>query len=63
MSTGSACSEGAVDPSHVLSAMGLNRQESASSIRLSLGRFTTEEDVEYVSQIFPKVVERIRSVK
>ncbi len=63
VSTGSACSEGAVDPSHVLSAMGLSRQESASSIRISLGRFTTEGHVDYVSQIFPKVVERIRSVR
>jgi len=62
VSTGSACSEGAVDPSHVLSAMGLSRQESASSIRISLGRFTTEEDVDYTAQIFPRVVERIRRV-
>jgi cysteine desulfurase len=63
VSTGSACSEGAVDPSHVLSAMGLSRQESASSIRISLGRFTSEGDIDYVSQVFPKVVERIRSVR
>ena len=63
VSTGSACSEGAVDPSHVLSAMGLSRQEAASSVRLSLGRFTDEEDIKYVSSVIPKVVERIRSVR
>lgn len=63
VSTGSACSEGAVDPSHVLSAMGLSRQQAASSIRISLGRFTEKEDIDYVSSVFPKVVERIRGVK
>lgn len=63
VSTGSACSEGAVDPSHVLSAMGLSRQDAASSVRLSLGRFTDEEDIKYVSSVIPKVVERIRSVR
>jgi cysteine desulfurase len=63
VSTGSACSEGAVDPSHVLSAMGLSREAAASSIRISLGRFTEKEDVDYAASIFPKVVERIRCVK
>ena len=63
ISTGSACSEGAVDPSHVLSAMGLTRGEAASSIRISLGRFTEKDDIDYVASIFPKAVERIRRVK
>jgi cysteine desulfurase len=63
VSTGSACSEGAVDPSHVLSAMGLSRQEAASSIRISLGRFTDQEDIDYAASVFPKVVDRIRQVK
>ncbi len=63
VSTGSACSEGAVDPSHVLSAMGLSREEAASSIRISLGRFTEKEDIDYAASISPKVVERIRRVK
>ncbi len=63
VSTGSACSEGAVDPSHVLSAMGLTREEAASSVRISLGRFTGKEDVDYAASIFPKVVDRIRRVK
>lgn len=63
VSTGSACSEGAVDPSHVLSAMGLSREEAASSLRISLGRFTEKEDIDYASSVLPKVVDRIRRVK
>ncbi len=63
VSTGSACSEGAIDPSHVLSAMGISRKDAASSVRISLGRFTTDEEIDYVISVFPKVVERIRSVK
>lgn len=63
VSTGSACSEGAVDPSHVLSAMGLTREEASSSVRISLGRFTQKEDIDNAASIFPKVVDRIRRVK
>lgn len=63
VSTGSACSEGAVDPSHVLSAMGLTREEAASSVRISLGRFTQKEDIDNAASILPKVVDRIRQVK
>lgn len=63
VSTGSACSEGTVDPSHVLSAMDLSREDAASSVRISLGRFTDKEEIDYVASIFPKIVERIRSIK
>lgn len=63
VSTGSACSEGAVDPSHVLSAMGLTREEAGSSLRISLGRFTDEEDIDYAAAVLAKVVDRIRRVK
>lgn len=45
LGTGSACTSGAVEPSHVLQAMGLGRDAASSTIRISLGRFTTEEDV------------------
>ncbi|MEM7007959.1 MAG: cysteine desulfurase family protein [Thermodesulfobacteriota bacterium] len=62
VSTGSACSEGAIDPSHVLAAMGLSKKDASSSIRLSLGRFTSLEDIDYVASVMPKVVDRIRSV-
>jgi cysteine desulfurase len=63
VSTGSACSEGTVDPSHVLSAMGLSKVEAASSVRISLGRFTEKEEIDYIASIFPMIVERIRGVK
>ncbi|MCZ6468434.1 MAG: cysteine desulfurase family protein [Candidatus Dadabacteria bacterium] len=63
VSTGSACSEGTVDPSHVLSAMGLSKGETASSVRISLGRFTEKEEINYIASIFPMIVERIRGVK
>jgi cysteine desulfurase len=63
VSTGAACSEGTVDPSHVLSAMGLSKGEAASSVRISLGRFTEKEEIDYIASIFPMIVERIRGVK
>ncbi|MEW6145093.1 MAG: cysteine desulfurase family protein [Thermodesulfobacteriota bacterium] len=63
VSTGSACSEGKVDPSHVLTAMGLSRAEAASSVRFSLGRFTGEEDIESAAEIIPRAVERIRKTR
>jgi cysteine desulfurase len=46
MGTGSACSSGALEPSHVLLAMGLNRADASSTVRASLGRFTTEADID-----------------
>jgi cysteine desulfurase len=63
VSTGSACSEGNVDPSHVLLAMGLSNQQASSSIRFSFGRFNEENDVDRVLEILPGIVDRIRQVK
>lgn len=63
VSTGSACSEGNIDPSHVLKAMGLSREKSSSSVRLSLGRFTTADDVEDAAEKIIRTVLRIRGVK
>ncbi len=63
VSTGSACSEGKVDPSHVLLAMGLTREEASSSVRFSLGRFTTHEDIDVVAETVTAAVERIRGVR
>ena len=62
VSTGSACSEGKVDPSHVLRAMGVSKEEAAFSVRFSLGRFTEKEDVDVVMEKLPGIVSRIRSV-
>lgn len=63
VSTGSACSEGNVDPSHVLLAMGLQKKEAISSLRISFGRFTKKEEIEKIIHALPKVVERIRGIK
>ena len=60
-SAGAACSSGAVEPSHVLEAMGLGPAESASGIRLSLGVATADEDVDHVLERFPHVVQRLRN--
>src|SRR5205823_12806678 len=61
-STGAACSSGSLEPSHVLAAIGLTREQARSSIRFSLGRFNTEEDVNYVLEVLPRVVEHLRSL-
>jgi cysteine desulfurase len=63
LSTGSACSEGKVDPSHVLMAMGLSREESSSSVRFSLGRFTGSGEIDAAAGIVPRAVERIREAR
>ncbi|MFN0180620.1 MAG: cysteine desulfurase family protein [Gemmatimonadales bacterium] len=61
-SGGSACSTGSVEPSHVLTAMGLDRALALGSIRFSLGHETTEQDVARVIAIFPGVVEKVRQL-
>ncbi|MFX0005314.1 MAG: cysteine desulfurase family protein [Promethearchaeota archaeon] len=61
-STGSACSSKSLDPSHVLLAIGLKPQEAHGSLRISLGRFTTEEDVDYFLEKLPNVIERLRKM-
>lgn len=60
-SAGSACSSGSVNPSHVLSAMGLSRDEARSSLRFSLGRTTTEADIDRALGIIPRVVAKLRA--
>ena len=59
-SSGSACSSGAVEPSHVLTAMGIPRELAGPSIRFSLGWTTTEDDVARVLEVFPRVAARVR---
>ena len=63
VSTGSACSEGNVDASHVLIAMGREEKEALSSVRFSFGRFTREEEVDRVIDLLPAVVRRIREIQ
>ncbi len=61
-STGSACSSASLEASHVLLAIGLKPQEAHGSLRLSLGKYTTNEDVDYVLEVVPKSVERLRQI-
>ena len=61
-STGSACSSGSLEPSHVLSAIGLRPEQARASIRFSLGRFNTDEDIDTALRILPGVVEQLRAV-
>ena len=61
-STGSACSSDSLEASHVLLAIGLKPQEAHGSLRLSLGKYTTNEEVNYVLEIVSKSVERLREI-
>src|SRR5919109_1085834 len=61
-STGSACSTGAVEPSHVLTAMGVPRELGVAALRFSFGKENTLEDVEAVMGALPKIVEKVRSL-
>ena len=61
-STGAACSSGAVEPSHVLTAIGLPAAEARASIRFSLGRHTTEAEIDRALAIIPAVVAQLRSL-
>jgi cysteine desulfurase len=61
-STGAACSSGAIEPSHVLTAIGLPPVEARASLRFSLGRENTEEDVEFALSVVPGVFERLREL-
>jgi cysteine desulfurase len=62
VSTGAACSSGAVEPSHVLLAAGLSPDEARSSLRFSLGRPTTSEEIDHAIEVIPAVVTRLRSI-
>jgi len=61
-STGAACSSGSLEPSHVLSAIGLSPEQARSSIRFSLGRFNTDQDIDRTLEVLPAVVEQLRAL-
>ena len=61
-STGSACSSKSLDPSHVLLAIGLYPQDAHGSLRVTVGRFTTENEVEYFLQKLPPIINRLRKM-
>src|SRR5467141_3174285 len=61
-STGAACSSGAVEPSHVLTAIGMPPEEARASLRFSLGRHTTEQEIDFALQVVPSAVEQLREL-
>ncbi|MFZ5351352.1 MAG: cysteine desulfurase NifS [Bacillota bacterium] len=61
-SSGSACSSGSLDPSHVLLAIGLPHEIAHGSLRLSLGDMNTDEDIDYVLEVLPPIVDRLRQM-
>ncbi len=62
VSTGSACASGSLEPSHVLMATGIGPELAHGSIRFSLGKYTTDEDIEYILEKFPPVIESLRKM-
>ncbi len=61
-SSGSACTSGSLDPSHVLLALGLKHEVAHGSLRLSINDETTDEDIDYILEVVPKVVKRLRDM-
>jgi len=62
VSTGSACAAKSLSPSHVLKAMGLSDLDAHSSIRFSLGRYTTEDDIKKIIEVLPGIINKLRDV-
>jgi len=61
-SSGSACTSGSLDPSHVLLAMGVSHEAANGSLRLTLSELTTEQEIDYVLDVLPKIVQRLRDM-
>jgi cysteine desulfurase len=61
-STGSACSSESLEPSHVLIAIGLKHEEAHGSLRLTMGKYTTKEEIDYVAEVLPGIVESLRKI-
>ncbi len=62
VSSGSACTSGATEPSHVLVAMGVPPQEASSAIRFSLGKSNSDDEIDYLLATLPPIVERLRKM-
>jgi cysteine desulfurase len=62
VSSGSACTSGSLDPSHVLLALGLPHAVAHGSLRLSLSRYTTEEEIDFVCETLPGIVKYLREI-
>jgi cysteine desulfurase len=62
VSTGSACASGSLEPSHVLRAMGIPAETCHASLRFTLGKFTTEKEIDRVIEVMPEIVERLRKM-
>jgi len=62
VSTGSACSSVKLEPSHVLLAIGLKPQQAQGSLRVSLGRWTTEKEIDYLIKVLPGIVKKLREI-
>jgi cysteine desulfurase len=62
VSSGAACSSGAIEPSHVLTAMGLRPDRARASVRFSLGKQTTQEDIDFALELVPETVARLREL-
>ena len=60
VSTGSACASASLDPSHVILALGVPYEVAHGSVRFTLGHSTTEKDIEYVLDVLPHLVEKLR---
>lgn len=62
ISSGSACTSGSLEPSHVLTAIGLTKEVAHGSLRLTMGKINTEEDIEYFLETLPPIIERLREM-
>jgi cysteine desulfurase len=61
-STGSACTSSSLEPSHVLAAIGLSHELAHGSLRFSLGRLTSEEEIDYLLTVLPGIVRKLRAM-
>jgi cysteine desulfurase len=62
VSSGSACTSASLEPSYVLHALGIREDLAHTSLRIGIGRFTTEEEVDYAAELIIKAVKRLRNL-